>query len=223
MGFFGKKSAPKAKRKPAKKKKSVHFPTTREAAIQRYKYDFDWEFERAYWYSRDELGGFKHERLVDAGALREARGIEIASRDDADALAEDTKELYIGDKITFALDDKDTGDVSIQGVEPFVYPVLQKEMVRRKKELKASVLARARDPQRKTKDPQGLRLAEESRGHSQWARDVASERGMKYTLMKRGSGGGGGLLQQTHTKKKRGDSGLRLSGTRKSSLGFVEN
>ena len=115
-----------------------------------------------------------------------------------------TKDLYIHDKITNALDDRDTGEVTIAGIEHMVFPVLQKEMVQRKKDLKvrtagprappaggasprrsprsstlsppsatpppvralqSAVLVYARDPDRRRRDPQGLRLAAESAGH----------------------------------------------------------
>ena len=143
-------------------------------------------------------------RTEDAAAARRARGIAIESRGDADVPTEATKDLYIHDKITNALDDRDTGEVTIAGIEHMVFPVLQKEMVQRKKDLKvrtagprappaggasprrsprsstlappsatpppvralqSAVLVYARDPDRRRRDPQGLRLAAESAGH----------------------------------------------------------
>lgn len=201
------KAAPNKAVKTKSTKKSIHFPTTVAAAIQRHQYSFDWEHERSYWYSREELNGFKAARLEDVGALRKVLGIEVASRDDADTLTTSVRDLFIHDKITFAFDLGDVDDVdddhdiSIQGIEHMVFPVLQKEMVGQRKELRGSVLGHARDPGRRKKDPQGLRLADESAAHSAWARDVAAERGMKYTQMKRGKGRGGGLLAMTHTMK----------------------
>ena len=89
----------------------------------------------------------------------------------------------------------------------------------------ATVLGHARDPARKKQDPQGIRLAQESAGHSSWARDVAAERGMKYTQMKRGEGRGGGLLALTKTTGNRGKAvrgfGLSLRAEQEAEGGAV--
>ena len=110
-------------------------------------------------------------------------------------MTQSSRIVFIGDKITNALDDcDDNHEISIRGIEHFVFPVLQKEMVRRKKLLKKVVLGYSRDPIQRKKDPNGIKLADESAEHSKWARDVATERGIKYCQMKRGDGRGGGLL-----------------------------
>lgn len=204
MGFFSSskttKASPKTKtvtRKQlsstnTKTKKKVHFT---DISNIKHEYEFDWDLEREYWFSKEELKGMNTVRFDDADILRKERGIRTASRNDADEFTESRRNLFIGDKITNALDDcDDNHEVSIRGIEHFVFPVLQKEMVRRKKELKMTVLGYSRDPVLRKKDPNGIKLAEESANHSKWARDVATERGIKYCQMKRGAGRGGGLL-----------------------------
>ena len=54
-----------------------------------------------------------------------------------------------------------------------------------------------RRPVNRRKDPKGLKLAEDAATLSQWARDVAQERGIKYTEMRRG----GMLLKNTRNMK----------------------
>lgn len=100
----------------------------------------------------------------------------------------------MGDTITHALDDVDNGVISVRGIEHFVWPVLQKEMITRKKELKLFVVEYSKDKARRAQDPNGEKLAAAVRERSQWARNVASERGIKYCQMKRG----GALLKNTH-------------------------
>jgi hypothetical protein len=210
MGFLG--SAAVANRNPSNStrktqqqrsssKRHVHFT---DISAQRREYEFDWGQEPEYWYSKDELKSFNEVRFDEADVLRKERGIRTSSRNDADDLSSSKRDRFIGDKITNALDDvDDSGVISLRGIEHFVYPVLQKEMVRRKKDLKKTVIGYSRDPKIRKLDPQGIKLAEQSAHHSQWARDVATERGIKYCQMKRGAGRGGGLLSITHSAKAR--------------------
>ncbi|KAL9185126.1 hypothetical protein ACHAXT_002903 [Thalassiosira profunda] len=177
------------------RKTRVHFTDT---SVVRREYDFDWDLERDYWYSRAELKQFGETRFDEADVLRKERGIRTSSRNDADDLSTSRRERFIGDKITHALDDvDDSHEISVRGIEHFVHPVLQKEMVRRKKELKRTVVMYYRDPQSRRVDPKGDKLAETSAELSEWARNVATERGIKYCTMKRGLG----------TKKERTKSG----------------
>lgn len=179
----------------------VHFT---DIAAKRHDYEFDWELEPDYWYSKPELKSFNDVRFDDADVLRKERGIRTASRNDADDLTTSKRNVFIGDKITNALDDvDDSHEISVRGIEHFVFPVLQKEMVRRKKALKMVVIGYSKNPVARKKDPQGIKLAEESESHSKWARDVATERGIKYCQMKRGGGRGGGLLGVTKGQKAR--------------------
>ncbi len=179
--------------------KHVHFT---DVSAKKIEYSFDWELEPEYWYSKTELKSFNEVRFDDADVLRKERGIRTSSRNDADTLSESRRDIFIGDKITHALDDvDDSHEISLRGIEHFVFPVLQKEMVRRKKELKRAVVGYSRDPVAKKKDPKGIQLAKDAAEHSQWARDVATERGIKYCQMKRGAGRGGGLLSTMHNSK----------------------
>eukprot|EP00584_Thalassiosira_punctigera_P005670 CAMPEP_0172532302 /NCGR_PEP_ID=MMETSP1067-20121228/5409_1 /TAXON_ID=265564 ORGANISM="Thalassiosira punctigera, Strain Tpunct2005C2" /NCGR_SAMPLE_ID=MMETSP1067 /ASSEMBLY_ACC=CAM_ASM_000444 /LENGTH=189 /DNA_ID=CAMNT_0013316807 /DNA_START=132 /DNA_END=698 /DNA_ORIENTATION=- len=162
----------------SKNKRRVHFTDT---AARRHEYEFDWDLRSDYWYDRTELNSFSAVRFEEAATLREARGVSVSSRDDADGLTMSRRNLFVGDKITNALDDVDDNhEVSIRGIEHFVFPLLQKEMIARKKELKAAVLGYSRDPKARRLDPRGERLARESAVRSKWARDVAKERGIKY-------------------------------------------
>lgn len=150
------------------------------------------------WYSREELTALKEDRFNEADILRRERGISTSSRDDADNIADGKeKEIWVGDTMTHALDDRDEGSISVRGIEHFVWPVLQKEMVSRKKELKRFVIEYSKDKHSRTSDPNGENLAKACAARSRWARDVASERGIKYCQMKRGAGRGGGLLKNT--------------------------
>mmetsp|Transcript_35128 Transcript_35128/g.84783 ORF Transcript_35128/g.84783 Transcript_35128/m.84783 type:complete len:227 (+) Transcript_35128:237-917(+) len=214
MGLFSSNSRPKADgrnnklrnstgsaklKKSLAKKKRVQFT---DIAAQKIEYEFDWDLEPEYWYNKEELKSFNEVRFDEAATLRKERSIRTASRNDADALSSSKRNVFIGDKITNALDDiDDNGEISIRGIEHFVFPVLQKEMVTRKKELKKGVLMFSRDPSVRRLDPKGIKLAEQTVAHSQWARDVATERGMKYCQMKRGAGRGGGLLSMSKNTK----------------------
>ena len=87
------------------------------------------------------------------------------------AISKKSKEKDIATLLNTALDDPDLDEnVSIRGIEHFVYPDLQQEMIRRKKELQREVLEFTRSSR---PDPQGWRLAEHSRFFSLWARTVA--------------------------------------------------
>eukprot|EP00956_Cyclotella_meneghiniana_P041133 scaffold215779_cov23-Cyclotella_meneghiniana.AAC.1 len=182
--------------KQPKKKTKKHVRFAAGPFLQkRHQYSFDWSLESEVWYSRPELNQLKEDRFEEADILRKERGILYSSRDDADKIDDGReKEIYVGDTITHALDDQDTGEVSVRGIEHFVWPVLQKEMITRKKELKKYVVEYCANKQRREMDPLGDKLAEEVIARSKWARNVAQERGIKYCEMKRG----GALLKNTH-------------------------
>ena len=179
------------------KKKKVRFtpygPTL-------HSYEFNWELEGDYWFSKAELKTFNEVRFDEADVLRKERGIRTKSRHDADGIEEeDDRNNFIWDVLTHSLMDNDGHDISLRGIEHFVWPVLQKEMMMRKKELKKVVLE-WRLPANRRKDPNGMKLAEDSAKLSEWARDVAQERGIKY------------LLQNTRTYKMNQRVNGRLSG-----------
>ncbi len=180
-----------------KKKKKVRFtpygPTL-------HSYEFNWELEGDYWFSKAELKTFNEVRFDEADVLRKERGIRTKSRHDADGIEEeDDRNNFIWDVLTHSLMDNDSHDISLRGIEHFVWPVLQKEMVMRKKELKKAVLE-WRLPANRRRDANGIKLAEDSAKLSEWARDVAQERGIKY------------LLQNTRTYKMNQRVNGRLSG-----------
>lgn len=208
MGFFRRKkstvstnssgnsttsaAAAKAKKKqqPRKPKKHVHFTDIKPI---HHDYEFDWSLESEYWFSKAELKKFNEVRFDEADVLRKERGIRTSSRNDAEGIEGDSRDHFIGDALTHALDDdNDAHEISLWGIEHFVWPVLQKEMVSRKKVLKKVVIEWSILKNRR-KDPKGLELAEDVAELSKWARDVATERGIKYCEMKRG----GGLLKNT--------------------------
>ncbi|KAL7502582.1 hypothetical protein ACHAXN_000523 [Cyclotella atomus] len=171
-------------------KKTVHFST-----IEVQHFHFDWSCVDDCFYSRKELTAMGSARFDDAAALRRDRQLDCggtagspatASHDDLDLSAK-IKPRSISALLELALNDKDqTPGVSIRGIEHFVYPELQQEMIRKKKEVQAQVMLYVKS---KRPDPQGWRLANHSRMYSQWARDVAMEKGRAYRVHDVDSGG----------------------------------
>jgi len=118
-------------------------------------------------------------RFDDAAKLRQQRRLDESSTDDVN-ISTKPKFKDISTLLDTALGDADGDDtVSIRGIEHFVYPDLQQEMIRKKKQVQREVLEFVRS---KRPDPQGWRLAQHSRGFSQWARNVALDKGMKYYM-----------------------------------------
>ena len=158
-------------------KKVVHFST-----IEVQPFHFDWSVADDVFYTRKELTAMGQARFDDAAILRQQRHNrekDEVSVDDVD-IVKKSKVKDIATLLTMALDDSDQDEnVSIRGIEHFVYPDLQQEMIRKKKEVQREVLGFVRA---KRADPQGWRLAQHSRTFSQWARNVALEKGMKYCM-----------------------------------------
>ena len=170
----------------ADSQKHVHFL---DVSPQCLEYDFDWELELAYWYSKEEMKSFNETRFDEANVLHKEHRIQTSLRDDADALTMSTQNLFIRDTVTHALDDADDShEITILGIKHFVWPVLQKEMMMRKRELKNMVLIFSRSPMARKKDPEGIKLAEECAMCSSWVGNVATEWGVKYCKKKRGRG-----------------------------------
>ena len=73
------------------------------------------------------------------------------------------------------ISDRDEWDanISLDGIEPFVFLELRDLMVKKKANVKKEIIdfVKAGDP-----DPQGWRLAKHSRVHTQWARNIAQEK-----------------------------------------------
>lgn len=179
IGASALRKSPKANFKyKADGKKVVHFST-----IEVQPFHFDWDLAPDVFYTRRELTAMGQSRFDDAATLRQQRLLDGnskgASMDDGD-ISTKSKNKDVGSLLTTALEDSDIDDnVSIRGIEHFVYPNLQQEMIRRKKEVQREVLEFVRS---KRPDPQGWRLAQHSRTYSQWARNVALEKGMKYYM-----------------------------------------
>lgn len=160
-------------------KKCVHFST-----IEVQPFHFDWSLADQVFYTRKELTSMGQNRFDDADFLRRQRQLDGGG--DGQQTVDDvgtskkSKDVAVAELLSAALSDEDRDEgVSIRGIEHFVYPDLQQEMIRRKKEVQREVMdfVRAKRP-----DPQGWRLAEHSRTYSQWARNVALEKGMKYYM-----------------------------------------
>jgi len=155
----------------------VHFST-----IEVQPFHFDWSLANDVFYTRKELSAMGQSRFDDAATLRQKRHQAENgghAMDDVD-ISKRSKVEDITTLLSSAFDDPDRDDnVSIRGIEHFVYPGLQQEMIRRKKEVQREVMGFVRS---KRPDPQGWRLAQHSRSFSQWARNVALEKGMKYCM-----------------------------------------
>jgi len=160
------------------KRKVVHFST-----IEVQPFHFDWSLANDIFYTRPELTVMGQSRFDDAAKLRQQRDLDSKgqnkSMDDV-GISKKSKDTDIADLLAKALEDEDRDEnVSIRGIEHFVYPGLQQEMIRKKKEVQKEVLGFVRS---KRPDPQGWRLAGHSRSFSQWARDVALQKGLKYCM-----------------------------------------
>lgn len=168
--------------------KAVHFST-----IEVQPFHFDWSLAGDVFYTRKEITAMGQKRFDDAAKIkahnkskkerqqssstRNGSGASSSTKDDTQ-MCRKSREKDIESLLSLALGDQDDYDgTSIRGIEHFVYSQLQQEMIRRKKEVQREVLGYVKS---KRPDPQGWRLAEHSRSHSQWARNVAQEKGLKY-------------------------------------------
>lgn len=169
------------------KKKTVHFAT-----IEVQPYNWDYSCDKDVYYRKDQITAMNKQRFTDASKLRKQRNIKVPSSKDKKGGDKENKKACddvdiskrasdITTLLNEAFDaERDVDEqVSIRGIEHFVYPELQQEMIRRKKHAKREVLnfKKAKRP-----DPQGWRLAKLSEANTQWARDVAIEKGMRYCM-----------------------------------------
>ena len=169
--------------KNGKRIKTVHFAT-----VEVQPFRFDWTLADDVFYTRKELAEMGQSRFDDADILRKQRQLESTTQlttakeqaqDDVGTSIKSNEDL-ITDLLSQALTDKDSDpNVSIRGIEHFVYPDLQQEMIRRKRQVQREVMEFVRS---KRPDPQGWRLADHSRQYSEWARNVAIQKGMNYCL-----------------------------------------
>ena len=158
-------------------KKSVRFSPDKD---QVHLIQYDWSFvgNNDYFYSSAEIATMKSARYEDAAVFRdEDKRSSSTATDDLDVSRRQSV-LCIDTLLNMALNHPDNDPVtSIRGIEHFVYPELQQEMIRKKKEVQAQVMNFVKS---KKPDPQGWRLANHSRMYSQWARDVALEKGQAH-------------------------------------------
>lgn len=170
--------------KDGKRIKTVHFAT-----VEVQPFRFDWTLAEDVFYTRKELAEMGQSRFDDADIIRKQRQLESTTQlttakeqaqDDVGTSIKSNEDL-ITDLLSQALlTDKDSDpNVSIRGIEHFVYPDLQQEMIRRKRQVQREVMEFVRS---KRSDPQGWRLADHSRQYSEWARNVAIQKGMNYCL-----------------------------------------
>jgi len=182
MGFFrklkqlrktksNKKSDKKSDEKSDEKKgKKVVFD---KVSVQEFYFSKE-DFPLMY-YTRPELQVLNQSRFDEAAKLRQynSKAVSKGKRSASDDINMNSKSGTPEDlatTLTKAYTDPDNrADVTIRGIEHFVYSLLQQEMVKRKRELQREVVQLS---QSKSKDPQGLRVAQTSMNASQWARDV---------------------------------------------------
>ena len=178
--------------KDLSKKKTVHF-----SSIEVQTYDWDYSCDEDVFIPKEQIVAMNKQRFKDASKLRKERNIKLlpsstkenanaivnASQDDLDTSKRSHK---IDRLLQEAFDPKlDTNEeISICGIEHFVYPALQQEMIRRKKNAKQEVF---NFQEEKRPDPRGWRLARLSEENTLWAREVATFKGMKYNMKQKKS------------------------------------
>jgi len=170
------------------KKKTVHF----DAPIEVEPYNWDYSCDQDVYYQKEQIMAMNKQRFTDARKLRKQRNIKVPSskdkennnattktkteaRDDVDSISKLASSINQLLKEAFDPERDVDEEVSICGIEHFVYPTLQQEMIRRKKHAKQEVLSF-----KKAKRPE--RLAELSEENTEWAREVAVEKGMRYCV-----------------------------------------
>ena len=116
-------------------------------------------------------------RFDDASKLRAkmlGKNSQSIAQDDSGLLRKST-DGSADELLTRIINDRDEWDdnISLGGIEPFVFLELRDEMVKKKAIAKTEIIdfVKAGDP-----DPQGWRLAKHSRVHTQWARNIAQEK-----------------------------------------------
>ena len=162
------------------KKKTVHFAT-----IEVQQYNWDYTCDPDVYYLKEQIAAMNKQRFTDASKLRKQRNIKLPSKKDREKAKKACDDVDIAKRATDitqllqeAFDpERDTDEqVSICGIEHFVYPALQKEMIQRKKQAQREVINFDKP------NPQGWRLARLSEANTKWARDVAVEKGQRYCV-----------------------------------------
>eukprot|EP00984_Skeletonema_dohrnii_P025969 scaffold15214_cov69-Skeletonema_dohrnii-CCMP3373.AAC.1 len=132
-GFFS------AFRKKNSKRKKVRF-----APDEVELYNYDYSCDQDIYYEPDQIKAMNKQRFTDARKLRKQRSITVPSKEAAfDDIDMSKHDHSINQLLEEAYDpERDVDEeVSIAGIEHFVYPVLQLEMVRRKKQAQREVLS----------------------------------------------------------------------------------
>ena len=164
------------------KKKTVHFAT-----IEVQPYNWDYTCDKDVYYSKTAITAMNKQRFTDASKLRKQRNIKVPSKQDKEKakacddvdIAKRTSDIQKLLEEAFDPERDIDEDISIRGIEHFVYPALQQEMIRRKKHAKREIVNFRKE---KRPDPRGWRLARLSEVNTQWAREVAIEKGMRYCM-----------------------------------------
>lgn len=162
--------------KDPSKKKTVHF-----AAIEVQPYTWDYSCDEDVFLKKEQIMAMNKDRFKDAKKLRKERNITTPSDVDISKRVSEI-ERFLMEAFDPKLDKDD--QVSICGIEHFVYPALQQEMIRRKKHAKQEVFNFQKE---RRPDPHGLRLARLSEENTQWARDVAAFKGTRYCMNQKNS------------------------------------
>lgn len=164
------------------KKKTVHFAT-----IEVQPFRADYSCDPDVYFRKDEITAMNKQRFTDASKLRKQRNVKVPTKEEKEKALDDADIAKRADDIdkflTEAFDpDLDIDEeVSIRGIEHFVYPQLQQEMIRRKKQAKREVINHQKSGKKRL-DPTGYKLQKISEQYTQWAREVAIEKGMKYCM-----------------------------------------
>lgn len=164
------------------KKKTVHFAT-----IEVQPFRADYSCDPDVYFRKDEITAMNKQRFTDASKLRKQRNVKVPTKEDKEKALDDAdiakRAADIDKFLTEAFDpDLDIDEeVSIRGIEHFVYPQLQQEMIRRKKQAKREVINHQKSGKKRL-DPTGYKLQKISEQYTQWAREVAIEKGMKYCM-----------------------------------------
>lgn len=171
LGGLSSRQAPKTLHEigfqPFKYGKTVHFST-----IEVKSYHWDCSCDKDVYYTKDEIATMNKQRFSDASTLRK----QMLSSGHTKRQEKD----FTASLLSLAYDSNEDihERLSIRGIEHFVYPELQKEMIRKQKEARAEVLMFVRSTP--LFDPGGLKLREHSEKYSSWARDVAIKKGRNY-------------------------------------------
>ncbi|EJK48781.1 hypothetical protein THAOC_32393, partial [Thalassiosira oceanica] len=159
-------TAPSAPPEPVKK---VQF-----GGVEEKLFHFDWDLADDYFYTREQLRAMNNLRFEDASKLR-AKMLKKESHSDDSVLTRKSATGNTNQLLSDIINDRDEWDtnISLDGIEPFVFLELKEEMVKKKAIVKKEIIDFVKANK---SDPQGWRLASHSRFHTQWARGIAQDK-----------------------------------------------